>query len=63
MVRQLQPTPTGIPIEVYCFSGNQVWTEYERIQADIFDHMMAIIPEFGLRVFEYISGFETYKKQ
>ncbi len=62
MVRQLQPTPTGIPIEVYCFSGNQVWTEYERIQADIFDHMMAIIPEFGLRVFEYISDFGSHKK-
>lgn len=55
MVRQTQPTPNGIPLEVYCFSANKVWVEYERIQADIFDHIMAIIPEFDLQVFQYAT--------
>lgn len=53
MVRQLQPGPTGMPIEVYCFSAKQVWVEYEKVQSDIFDHIMAVIPQFNLRVFEY----------
>lgn len=53
MVRQLQPGPTGLPIEVYCFSARQKWTEYERVQADIFDHIYAVMPLFGLRAFEY----------
>ncbi|WP_287619267.1 mechanosensitive ion channel domain-containing protein [Parabacteroides sp.] len=56
MVRHLQPTDTGIPIELYCFSSNKVWVEYEGIQADIFDHVLAVIPEFGLRVFQNVSG-------
>lgn len=53
MVRQLQPGPTGLPIEIYCFSARQVWVEYERVQADIFDHIYAVMPLFGLRAFEY----------
>ncbi len=53
MVRQLQPGPTGMPIQIYCFSANKEWVSYEKIQADIFDHIMAVLPEFGLRVFEY----------
>lgn len=53
MVRQLQPGPMGMPIQIYCFSANQEWVSYEKIQADIFDHIMAVLPEFGLRVFEY----------
>lgn len=53
MVRQLQPTATGIPIEVYCFSAKQEWVAYEKVQADIFDHMMAVVPQFGLKVFQY----------
>ncbi len=53
MVRQLQPGPTGMPVQVYCFSANKDWGSYEKIQADIFDHIMAVLPEFGLRVFEY----------
>lgn len=55
MVRQLQPTEKGIPIEVYCFSNIQDWVEYENIQSDIFDHIMAIIPEFDLKVFQSLS--------
>ena len=53
MVRQLQPGPTGMPIQIYCFSARQEWVTYEKVQSDIFDHIMAVIPEFGLRVFEY----------
>lgn len=56
LVRQLQPGPTGIPIEVYVFSNDQVWANYEAIQADIFDHILAIIPEFELRVFQNPTG-------
>lgn len=53
MVRQLQPTATGIPIEIYCFSLKQEWVAYEKVQADVFDHVFAIIPHFNLKVFQY----------
>lgn len=56
LVRQLQPTAEGLPIEIYVFSRDQVWTNYEAIQADIFDHVLAAIPEFGLRVFQSPAG-------
>ncbi len=53
LVRHLQPTEKGLPIEIYVFSKVQAWADYEAIQADIFDHILAIIPEFDLRVFQY----------
>lgn len=56
LVRQLAPTETGLPIEIYVFSNDQVWANYEAIQADIFDHILAVIPEFGLRVFQNPTG-------
>lgn len=56
MVRQLPPGPEGLPIEIYCFTGTTVWASYEGIQADIFDHLFAILPEFGLAVFQNPSG-------
>lgn len=56
MVRQLAPTPEGLPLELYCFTATIKWAEYEGIQADIFDHLLAILPEFGLRVFQQPSG-------
>lgn len=55
MVRQLQPTEKGIPLEIYCFSKNQDWVEYENIQSDIFDHIMAVLPEFDLKVYQSLS--------
>ncbi len=58
LVRQLQPTPQGLPMEIYVFSNDQVWANYEGIQADIFDHILAAVPEFGLRVFQYPSGHD-----
>ena len=58
MVRQLQPTPTGIPLEIYCFSARKEWITYERVQADIFDHLFAILPLFKLKVFQYPTNME-----
>jgi miniconductance mechanosensitive channel len=58
MVRQLPPSPQGLPLEIYCFADTIDWAEYEAIQADIFDHMLAILPEFGLRVFQQPSGLD-----
>lgn len=56
MVRQMQPTPEGLPLEIYCFTNTTVWPEYEQIQGEIFDHILAIIPTFGLRIFQRPSG-------
>lgn len=58
MVRQLSATQTGLPLEIYCFANTTNWLEYESIQADIFDHLFAIAPQFGLRVFQHPSGFD-----
>ena len=59
MVRQLQPTPQGLPIELYFFSANKDWIPYERLQAEVFDHLLAVLPEFGLRVFQIPSGLDV----
>ncbi len=56
LVRHLQPTDKGLPIEIYVFSKDQRWAYYESIQADIFDHVMAAIPHFGLRVYQNPTG-------
>lgn len=56
MVRQLQPTPEGVPLELYCFTNTTVWADYERIQAEIFDHVIAMTAQFGLRLFQRPSG-------
>jgi len=56
IVRQLAPTPEGLPIEIYCFSAVKEWAEYEAIQADIFDHILAIMQEFDLRIFQNPGG-------
>jgi miniconductance mechanosensitive channel len=56
LVRQLAPTPQGLPIELYVFSNDTAWAAYEGIQADIIDHIMALLPEFGLRMFQHPTG-------
>jgi miniconductance mechanosensitive channel len=56
IVRQLQPGTEGLPIEIYCFSNDIDWVAYEGIQADIFDHIGAIAPEFGLRLYQRLAG-------
>jgi len=56
LVRQLAPTDAGLPLEIYAFSSEKNWTKYEAIQADIFDHLIAVAQEFDLRVFQKPSG-------
>jgi miniconductance mechanosensitive channel len=56
MVRQMEPTAQGVPLEIYCFTSTTVWAEYERIQGDIFDYLLAVLPEFGLGVYQQPSG-------
>jgi miniconductance mechanosensitive channel len=56
MVRHLAPTEKGIPLEVYCFSKDQEWLNYEHIQADIFDHVLASAAYFDLEIFEFPTG-------
>lgn len=57
MVRQLEPTPHGLPLEIYCFSSDKRWENYEYIMSDIFDHALAAVPYFDLEVFEYPTKF------
>lgn len=61
LVRQLQPTETGIPIEIYVFSADKAWANYEDIQSDIFDHILAAIPQFDLEVFQEPTGADFRK--
>ena len=61
IVRQLEPATTGLPIEIYCFSNDIDWRNYEDIQADIFDHICAIVPEFGLRLYQQPAGADLEK--
>ena len=61
LVRQLQPSEKGLPIEIYVFSNDQEWANYEAIQSDIFDHILAIVPEFNLRVFQNPTGDDFNK--
>lgn len=56
MVRQLPSTPQGLPLEVYCFADTTEWVEYERIQDEIFDHLIAMLPRFGLRIYQQPAG-------
>jgi miniconductance mechanosensitive channel len=58
MVRQLDPEPHGIPIQIYAFANTTEWLPYENIQADIFDHIFAILPEFGLRLYQSPTGHD-----
>jgi miniconductance mechanosensitive channel len=56
MVRQMQTTAEGVPLEIYCFTTTTVWADYERIQGDIFDYLLAVLPEFGLSLYQQPSG-------
>ena len=58
LVRQLSPTSKGLPLEIYCFTNTVEWLAYEDIQSDIFDHMLSILPEFDLRMFQEPSGLD-----
>ncbi len=59
MVRQLEPTAAGLPLQLYFFTRTTVWTEYERIQSDIFDHIYASVGAFGLRIYQGAAGIDV----
>ena len=59
LVRQLQPGQTGLPIQIYIFTNTTAWVEYEGIQSDIFDHLLAVLPEFGLRAFQQPTSHDV----
>ena len=61
LIRQLEPTSRGLPIQIYVFTNDTDWIRYEGIQADIFDHLLAVIPEFGLKVFQSPTGKDFSK--
>ncbi len=63
MVRQLAPGPHGVPIEVYCFSNETEWVEYERFQSEVFNHLFAVLPAFGLRAFQERSGSDLPRRE
>lgn len=58
MVRQLQPTETGLPFEIYCFSNDIAWVNYEGIQSDIMDHLLSAVEKFELRIFQNPAGYD-----
>ena len=58
MVRTLEPTPQGVPLELYCFTATTAWVAYEGIQGDIVDHLLAILPEFDLQLYQSPSGYD-----
>lgn len=58
LVRQLEPDADGLPLQIYVFSNEQAWARYEAIQADIFDHLIAALPQFDLRIFQRPSGHD-----
>ena len=58
MVRTMEPTAEGVPLELYCFTNTTAWVAYEGVQGDIFDHLLAILPEFGLRPYQSPSGHD-----
>ena len=62
LVRQLSPTEKGLPIEIYVFSNNTNWIEYEEIQSDIFDHLLSVLNQFELKIYQYPSGNDFLKK-
>lgn len=59
MVRALEPTTEGVPLELFCYTSTPVWIEYENIQGGIFDHLISVLPEFGLRLYQRPSGTDV----
>jgi miniconductance mechanosensitive channel len=59
LVRQLSPSEKGLPLELYCFTRDKQWIDHENIAADIFDHVLAVVPQFDLEIFESPSGKES----
>ena len=62
IVRQLKPSELGLPIEVYCFSAKQDWVDYEHVQSEIFAHLLAILPLFGLVAYQRVGNTNKLKE-
>lgn len=62
MVRQMDPTSMGLPLQLYFFTDTTEWREFERVQSDIFDHVYAVIRQFGLRIYQVNSGDDTSRR-
>ena len=60
MVRQLQPTPQGMPLELYFFFNGTAWVPYEKLQSEVFEYILAILPEFGLKAFQSPTGCDFW---
>jgi len=58
LVRQMPPGQYGLPLDIYAFTNDTEWANYENIQSDIFDHLLAVVPQFGLRVFQKPTGYD-----
>jgi miniconductance mechanosensitive channel len=63
LVRQLAPGPSGLPLEIYAFTKTSDWTTYEKIQAEIVNHLLAALPHFGLRLFQQPTGSDLHRLQ
>ena len=61
MIRQLDPTTQGLPVQLYFFTSETEWRSYETVAADIFDHVIAMVNEFGLRIFQSPTGADLYR--
>ena len=59
LARTLEPTPEGVPLELYCYTATPIWVEYEGIQGSIFDHLIGVLPQFGLRLYQRPSGSDV----
>ena len=61
LVRQLEPTPRGLPLQIYVFSSDKRWVEYEGIVSDLFDHILSVMKEFDLRAYQEPSGLDFHQ--
>lgn len=61
LARTMEPSPQGVPLELFCYTTTTAWVEYEAIQGEVFDHLMGVLPEFGLRLFQRPSGADLQR--
>ena len=59
LARTQEPSPTGIPVQLYCYTNTTVWVEYEGIQGEVFDHLIGVMPLFGLSLYQRSSDYSN----
>ena len=59
LIRQLAPSDNGLPLQIYVFTTDNEWIEYEKIQSDVFDHVLAVVSEFDLKLFQKPTGYDV----